>query len=155
MTKRQTKQKFIKERTPDPIKPLTAKQREYLEALKHHDQIIVTGCAGTGKSYIAGTWGADALRSNRVSKLVITRPNVPGGRSLGFFPGSLEDKLAPWVAPLVSILSDRLGAGAYDTAVKAGNIEIVPFEVMRGRTFENAFVILDETQNTTPHELKM
>jgi len=149
------REKFAAERTAEPIRPLTERQNDYLVALRTHPQIVVLGPAGTGKTYLAGTWGADLLRQRKVSKILITRPNVPGGRSLGFFPGTLEEKIAPWVVPLVDVLSKRMGAGAYDVALKNGDIQIVPFEVMRGRTFENSFVILDEAQNTTPEEIKM
>jgi phosphate starvation-inducible PhoH-like protein len=87
--------------------------------------------------------------------VVITRPNVPSGRSLGFFPGTLEEKIAPWVAPLTEAMKERMGAAAFEIALKTGDIEIVPFEVMRGRTFKNCLVILDEAQNTTVNEIKM
>jgi phosphate starvation-inducible PhoH-like protein len=87
--------------------------------------------------------------------VVITRPNVPSGRSLGYFPGTLEEKIAPWVAPLTEAMKERMGAAAFDIALKTGDIEIVPFEVMRGRTFKNCLVILDEAQNTTINEIKM
>ena len=149
------REKFAAERTAEPIRPLTPRQGEYLDVLRSSPQVVVLGPAGTGKTYLAGTWGADLLRQRRVSKILITRPNVPGGRSLGFFPGTLEEKIAPWVVPLVDVLSKRMGVGAFDVALKAGDIQIIPFEVMRGRTFENAFVILDEAQNTTPEEMKM
>jgi phosphate starvation-inducible protein PhoH and related proteins len=147
--------KFEEERNPPPITPLTAKQAEYLEALSAHSQVIVLGPAGTGKTYIAGTRAADLLRQRRIRKVVITRPNVPSGRSLGFYPGSLEEKIAPWVVPLTEAMKERMGEAAFDIAQKAGDIEVVPFEVMRGRTFKDCLVILDEAQNTTPAEIKM
>jgi len=150
------REKFAEERTMTThIQPLTPKQGEYLDALKSSEQVIVLGPAGTGKTYIAGSYGASQLRTGRVSKLVITRPNVPGGRSLGFFPGTMEEKIAPWVVPILDVLRQRLGGGVVDNGLRSGAIEIVPFEVMRGRTFDNAFVILDEAQNTTPAEIKM
>jgi phosphate starvation-inducible PhoH-like protein len=90
-----------------------------------------------------------------VSRIILTRPNVPCGRSLGFFPGSLEEKFAPWAAPVIEAIRDRMGAGAFDIAVKQGDIELVPFEVMRGRSWRDAFVLLDEAQNATPAEIKM
>jgi len=149
------REKFAEERTPSPIRPLTSKQGEYLEALRTSEQIVVLGPAGTGKTYLAGTWAADRLRGRRIDRIVITRPNVPGGRSLGFFPGTLEEKIAPWVVPLFDVIGARMGPGALDVALKSGAVTVVPFEVMRGRTFENAFVILDEAQNTDPVEMKM
>lgn len=152
---RNTKLKFAHERQPEPIKPLTKTQGVYMDALGSNEQIVVLGPAGTGKTFIAGTYAADCLRQNRVRKVIITRPNVPGGRSLGFFPGDLHEKVAPWVAPLTSVISDRMGAGAYDTALNKANIEIVPFEVMRGRSWDNSLIILDEAQNTLTSEMKM
>ncbi|GMA76635.1 hypothetical protein GCM10025880_30520 [Methylorubrum aminovorans] len=91
--------RFDEERNPAPIQPLTDKQGQYLDALASSSQVIVLGPAGTGKTFIAGTRAADLLRQRRIAKVVITRPNVPSGRSLGFFPGTLEEKIAPWVAP--------------------------------------------------------
>ncbi len=147
--------RFDEERNLSPIQPLTDRQGEYLDALALHPQVIVLGPAGTGKTYIAGTRAADLLRQRRIAKVIITRPNVPGGRSLGFFPGTLEEKIAPWVAPLTEAMKERMGAAAFEIALKAGDIEIVPFEVMRGRTFKDCLVILDEAQNTTTAEIKM
>ncbi len=154
-TSRLHRTRFDEERHLSPIQPLTERQAEYLDALGRSPQVIVLGPAGTGKTYIAGTRAADQLRQRRISKVVITRPNVPAGRSLGFFPGSLEEKIAPLVAPLTEAMKERMGAGAFEIALKAGDIEIVPFEVMRGRTFKDCLVILDEAQNTTTNEIKM
>lgn len=149
------KTKFEHERRPEPIRPLTPTQGEYLDALRTGQQVVVLGPAGTGKTFLAGTHAADQLRLRNVSRVLITRPNVPGGRSLGFFPGDLHEKIAPWVAPLTSVISDRMGVGAFEIALKNGHIEIVPFEVMRGRSWDNSLIILDEAQNTTPQEIKM
>ena len=154
-TSRIHRTRFDEERHPSPIQPLTERQGEYLDALARSAQVIVLGPAGTGKTYIAGTRAADLLRQRRIANVVITRPNVPSGRSLGFFPGTLEEKIAPWVAPLTEAMKERMGHAAFDIALKAGDIEIVPFEVMRGRTFKNCLVILDEAQNTTTSEIKM
>jgi len=146
---------FESERKPEPIHPKTQAQSEYLAALRSSDQVVVLGPAGTGKTFLAGTHAADQLRTKRRSKVVITRPNVPGGRSIGFFPGTLEEKIAPWVLPLTEVMKERMGTGAFEIALKNGDVEIVPFEVMRGRTFKDAVVILDEAQNTLPGEIKM
>jgi phosphate starvation-inducible PhoH-like protein len=152
---RRSKPKFEAERHLPPLQAMTLSQDLYITELKRSQQVIVMGPAGTGKTFIAGTWAADQLRQRKVSKIIITRPNVPGGRSLGFFPGTLEEKMAPWVVPLTETIKERMGSGAFDVALKRGDIEIVPFEVMRGRSFNNAIVILDEAQNTTPEEIKM
>jgi len=115
----------------------------------------VLGPAGTGKTWIAATHAADLLRNRQIDKIILTRPNVPCGRSLGFFPGKLEDKFAPWTVPITEAIKERIGRTPYDIAVKRGDIELVPFEVMRGRSWNNAFVILDEAQNASLAEIKM
>jgi phosphate starvation-inducible protein PhoH and related proteins len=146
--------KFEVERVLPPITALNPTQADYLDALRSTSQVVVLGPAGTGKTWIAATHAADLYRSRHVSKIILTRPNVPCGRSLGFFPGSLEDKFAPWAAPVVDAIKDRIGKAAYEIALKRGDIEMVPFEVMRGRSWKEAFVLLDEAQNTTPAEIK-
>jgi phosphate starvation-inducible PhoH-like protein len=146
--------KFDAERSLPPIKPLNPTQADYLDALRKFPQVIVLGPAGTGKTWIAATHAADLYRNRRIDKIILTRPNVPCGRSLGFFPGSLEDKFAPWAVPVADAIRERIGKAAYDIAVKTGDIEMVPFEVMRGRSWKNAFVLLDEAQNATPAEIK-
>ena len=149
------KNKFSQERIKPPIIPLNAKQADYLTALQASPQLIVTGPAGTGKTWIAASHAADLFRKGKVSKIILTRPTVPCGRSLGFFPGSLEEKFAPWATPIIEAIKERMGAAAYEIALKHGDIEMVPFEVMRGRSWKNAFIILDEAQNTTIAEIKM
>ena len=146
--------RFEAERAPPPIKALNPTQGDYLDALVSSPQVVVLGPAGTGKTWIAATHAADLYRNRQIGKIILTRPNVPCGRSLGFFPGSLEDKFAPWTVPVVEAIRDRIGQSAYDIAVKRGHIEMVPFQVMRGRSWKNAFVLLDEAQNTTPAEIK-
>jgi phosphate starvation-inducible PhoH-like protein len=146
--------KFEQERVLPPIKALNPTQAEYLDALRTQAQVIVLGPAGTGKTWIAATHAADLLRSRRIGKIILTRPNVPCGRSLGFFPGAMEDKFAPWATPLIEAIKERIGKAAYEIALKNGAIEMVPFEVMRGRSWKNAFVLLDEAQNTSPAEIK-
>lgn len=146
--------KFESERVLPPIKPLNPTQADYLDVLRKFPQVIVLGPAGTGKTWIAATHAADLYRNRRIDKIILTRPNVPCGRSLGFFPGSLEDKFAPWAVPVADAIKERIGKAAYDIALKHGAIELVPFEVMRGRSWRNSFVLLDEAQNATPTEIK-
>lgn len=147
--------KFVAERAAPPIKALNPTQARYLAALRRHAQVVVIGPAGTGKTFIAATHAADLYRNGRVERIILTRPNVPCGRPLGFFPGSLEQKFSPWAAPVIEAVKERMGKAAFDIAVKRGDIELVPFEVMRGRSWRDAFVLLDEAQNTTPAEMKM
>ncbi len=146
--------KFDHERNLAPIKPLTSTQADYLDALRTSPQIVVLGPAGTGKTWIAATHAADLYRHKQISKIIITRPNVPCGRSLGFFPGSLRDKFAPWASPITEAIKERIGTAAYEIALKNDGIEMVPFEVMRGRSWKDAFVLLDEAQNATTAEIK-
>lgn len=146
--------KFSAARALPPIEPLTAAQASYLAALRSSPQVIVVGPAGTGKTWIAATYAADLYRTRKIARIVLSRPNVPCGRSLGFFPGSLNEKFAPWAAPVIEAIKERIGKAAFDIALKNGDIEMVPFEVMRGRSWKDAFVLLDEAQNTTPAEMK-
>jgi phosphate starvation-inducible PhoH-like protein len=146
--------KFEAERTLPPIKALNPTQADYLDALRLSPQVIVLGPAGTGKTWIAATHAADLYRNKRIDKIILTRPNVPCGRSLGYFPGTIEEKFAPWAAPVIEAIKERMGKGAYEVALKNGAIELLPFEVMRGRSFKNAFVLLDEAQNCTVAEIK-
>lgn len=138
-----------------PLVPKNPAQKNYIECIHRFPQVFVTGPAGTGKTYIAAAIAADMFNRREVRKIILTRPNIPAGKSLGFFAGTIEDKIAPWVVPLTEVLEERLGKGKFEIALKRKDIEIVPFEVMRGRSFNNAFVILDEGQNLTPHEMKM
>lgn len=149
------KRKFEAERSAPPIVPMNARQAEYLARLRSHPQVFVLGPAGTGKTWIAATHAADLYRRGEITKIILTRPNVPCGRSLGFFPGTLEAKFAPWAVPVTDAIRERLGKAVFDLAVKQGDIEVVPFEVMRGRSWRDAFILLDEAQNTTLAEMKM
>ena len=109
--------KFETERILPPIKPLNPTQANYLDALRTSPQVIVLGPAGTGKTWISATFAADLLRGGRIDKIILTRPNVPCGRSLGYFPGSMEDKFAPWAAPVAEAIKDRIGKAAYEIAM--------------------------------------
>ena len=134
----------------------TYNQKIYAKALNEDPLIFVTGCAGTGKTYMAATQAAKMYYEGKISKIVVTRPNVAaGGRDIGFFKGGLKEKMAPWVAPLIDVLSKHLGKIKVEKMLEDGNIVIEPFSVMRGKSFDDAFIILDEAQNTTYDELKM
>ena len=149
------KKKFSAERSAPPILAMNEMQARYLAHLRAAEQIFVLGPAGTGKTWVAATHAADLYRRGSIERIILTRPNVPCGRSLGFFPGTLENKFAPWAVPVTDAIRDRLGPAVYDVAVKNGAIEVVPFEVMRGRSWRDAFILLDEAQNTTVAEMKM
>lgn len=135
--------------------PKNKNQELYIKALKDAQQTVVLGPAGTGKTFIAATYAAKLLADKEVSKIVLTRPNVSSGKSIGFFPGTLEEKMAPWLGPVVDVLTKHLGQYKVQDMIKRGVIQVIPFETMRGRSFEDSFVLLDEAQNTTPHEMKM
>lgn len=154
-TRRKTNYKGAAEKNTIELLGKSVKQTEYIDALGSADQVIVLGPAGTGKTYIAATAACNLYITKKIDKIIITRPNVAAGKSIGYFPGTLEEKMMPWVMPVLEILHRHLSKGVVDTGIKSGNIEIAPFETMRGRSFEDAFVILDEAQNVTPHEMKM
>lgn len=137
------------------VQPLNYIQGEYLEAIKHNDVIFGIGSAGTGKTYIAASYAASELFHRRVSKVILTRPNVETGRGLGFLPGTLEEKYAPYLLPFDAIFSKALGKGFYEYALKNNDIEPTPLGFLRGTTFENCIVLLDEAQNCTKEEMKM
>jgi len=154
-TKRATTYKGAGAKKPVILVGKTPKQDEYIKALETADQVIVYGPAGTGKTYIAATKACNLYLTKTIDKIIITRPNVPAGPTLGLFKGSMEEKMDEWVKPVFEVLVKHLSLGTVETGIKLGNIEVIPFETMRGRSFENAFIILDEAQNVTPHEMKM
>lgn len=138
------------------LTPKTPNQSIYAKALANDPLILVTGCAGTGKTYMAATQAAKMYSEGLIDKIIITRPNVAvGGKGIGFFPGTLEQKMQPWVAPIVDVLIKHLGRGAVDIMLKHEVVKIEPFETLRGRSFDSAFIILDEAQNCTYEELKL
>lgn len=137
------------------VLPRNDRQAEYLKALQESDQVIVFGPSGTGKTYVVSSYAANLFHLKHINKIVITRPHVAVGKDIGFLPGTLEEKSAPWALPVLDVLEKHLGKGVVDTALKAGNIEVAPLALMRGRSFEDSFIICDESQNITFHELKM
>jgi phosphate starvation-inducible protein PhoH and related proteins len=154
-TKKKSKYQEKTELHLKTIRPKTERQAEYLGCLLSAPQTIVMGPAGTGKTYLSAAVAANQLISKRIEKIVLTRPNVAAGRALGFLPGTMEEKIGPWVVPFTDVIRQYMGDGAFEVAMKNGTIDIVPFEIMRGRTFNDAFIILDEAQNTSPQEIKM
>jgi phosphate starvation-inducible protein PhoH and related proteins len=137
------------------LTPMNERQRLYINALETRNQIIVLGPAGTGKTYIAATYAAKMLQEGTIDRIVITRPNVASGNRLGFDPGTALEKMMGWVVPVLDVLRKHLGSDLVFQYIKSGQIEFASFEKMRGRSFEDCFVILDEAQNVTPHEMKM
>lgn len=138
-----------------PIRPKTVGQASYIDAIRTHTVTFALGPAGTGKTYLAMAMAVAALKRRDVGRVVLTRPVVEAGESLGFLPGTLEEKLDPYVRPLYDALFDMVDAEKAATMVDQGVIEIAPLAFMRGRTLNDAFVILDEAQNTTLPQIKM
>ena len=137
------------------IYPKTLGQKEYYYALKHNDVVFGIGPAGTGKTYLAVVFAVQELKNNEVKKIILTRPAVEAGENLGFLPGDLKEKVDPYLRPLYDALYDMLGQEQTERLIEKGTIEIAPLAYMRGRTLEDAYVILDEAQNTTDAQMKM
>lgn len=137
------------------IYPKILGQKSYYYALKNNDVVFGIGPAGTGKTYLAVVFAVAALKNNEVKKIILTRPAVEAGENLGFLPGDLKEKVDPYLRPLYDALYDMLGVEQTEKLMEKGVIEIAPLAYMRGRTLEDAYVILDEAQNTTDNQMKM
>lgn len=138
-----------------PIKPKTLGQKEYAQAIVKNTVTICIGPAGTGKTYLAVAKAVKAFKNHEVSKIILTRPAVEAGEKLGFLPGDLQNKVDPYLRPLYDALFDMLGPESFQRNFDKGAIEVAPLAYMRGRTLDDAFIILDEAQNTTPEQMKM
>lgn len=138
--------------------PLTAKtpaQQLYINALLSSPMVIAFGPSGSGKTYVPTVMAGNLYATRQINKIILTRPVVSVGKSLGSLPGELRDKFSPWLAPTLSILKEQLGAGEVDTAVKNGHIQFCPMETMRGSSFNDAMVLIEEAQNLTVEELAL
>ena len=138
-----------------PVKAKTLGQKKYVDSIKNNTVVFGIGPAGTGKTYLAVALAVDAFRQKTVNRIILTRPAVEAGEKLGFLPGDLQNKVDPYLRPLYDALADMLGAEGYQKYFERGLIEVAPLAYMRGRTLDNAFIILDEAQNTTPEQMKM
>ena len=141
--------------TKEPLKALTKRQGQYIKAVYTGEQVFTLGPAGTGKTYIAAMIAADMLADGKIEKIVLSRPAVGVDEEHGFLPGSIQQKIAPWIVPFTEVMQKRLGKDRFRQAMSNGEIEVVPIAYMRGRTFNNALVFLDEAQNTTYSQIKM
>ena len=137
------------------IKAQTANQRKLVESMRKNDMVFAIGPAGTGKTYVGVALAVQALKSKEVKRIILTRPAVEAGENLGFLPGDLKEKLDPYMQPLYDALRDMIPAEKLESYIEKGVIQIAPLAFMRGRTLDNAFVILDEGQNTTHAQMKM
>lgn len=138
-----------------PIKTKTIGQSAFINATKRNDIVFSIGPAGTGKTYLAVALAVKALKNGDVSRIILTRPAVEAGESLGFLPGDLKEKIDPYLKPLYDALFEIMGSEAYERNAARGHIEIAPLAYMRGRTLNDSFIILDEAQNTTKEQMKM
>src|SRR6202789_1737548 len=137
------------------VQPKSPNQRRYLEAIEHHDMVFGVGPAGTGKTYLAVAMAISALLNNKVNRIILARPAVEAGERLGFLPGTLQEKIDPYLRPLYDALFDMLEPERVERYLEKNVIEIAPIAFMRGRTLNDSFVILDEAQNTTSEQMKM
>src|SRR3954466_11259871 len=137
------------------LAPKTVNQRRYLEAIERNDLVFGIGPAGTGKTYLAVAMGVSALLNKQVSRIILTRPAVEAGERLGFLPGTLQEKIDPYLRPLYDALYDMVDSERVEKMLERGVIEVAPIAFMRGRTLNDAFIIVDEAQNTTPEQMKM
>ena len=138
-----------------PIKPKTLGQKAYVDAIRKNMIVFGLGPAGTGKTYLAMAMAITAFKNNEVSRIILTRPAIEAGEKLGFLPGDLQSKVDPYLRPLYDALYQIMGAESFAKNMEKGLIEVAPLAYMRGRTLDNAFIILDEAQNTTPAQMKM
>jgi len=138
-----------------PVKAKTVGQQKYVDAVQKNIMTIGVGPAGTGKTYLAVACAVAAFRAKTINRIILTRPAVEAGEKLGFLPGDLHNKVDPYLRPLYDALFDMMGAEAFQRYMERGNIEVAPLAYMRGRTLDDAFIILDEAQNTTSEQMKM
>ena len=138
-----------------PIYAKTLNQKHYIQAMHKNDLVFAIGPAGTGKTYVAVMHAVSKLKDGSIKKIILTRPAVEAGESLGFLPGDLKEKVDPYLRPLYDALNEAIGSKQTEELIEKGTIEIAPLAYMRGRTLENAYVILDEAQNTTTNQMKL
>lgn len=139
----------------EPLRARSDRQLQLIRAIKASDQVFTLGPAGTGKTFVPTAMAADMLLSKKISQIILSRPAVEAGEKLGFLPGKLEQKIAPWVIPFIDVLEQRLGKVNVAQLMKDGVIRVEDFAHMRGRTFNDAVILLDEAQNTTVAQMKM
>ncbi len=137
------------------ITPKTEKQKEYIDAIKNYDIVFSVGPAGTGKTYLAMAMAVNALKRQEISRIILARPAIEAGEKLGYLPGNVQDKVSPYLRPLYDALYDMMEPSMIEDYIDMGIIEVAPLAYMRGRTLNDAFIILDEAQNSTPEQMKM
>lgn len=148
-------QDFQIRRSNAPIAPRNKTQQQYIRSIENNQLTFATGPAGTGKTWLCAAMAVEALQMGEVKKIVITRPVVEAEENMGFLPGTIEEKFAPYFTPFREVLEERLGTGHVKALIKAGQIEMAPLAYMRGRSFKSCFVVLDEAQNTREGQMKL
>lgn len=138
-----------------PLRPLTERQATYLQLIKNNTIVFATGCAGTGKTFVAGSYAAEQLKEGNIERIIVTRPAVECGESFGFLPGELEEKYEPYIEPFRDVLNRRLGKSQVQYFMSHGQIAAKPLSFMRGSNFNDCLVIFDEAQNSTVEQMKM
>lgn len=155
---KKVKEKFQHERedkvNESPLKPMNPLQADYIRYIREKDVVIATGFAGTSKTYIPTVMACDEFRAGNIDYIYITRPAISNSKSLGFFAGDLVQKMENWLGPVLSVMKERLGRGALEIAIKRGEIQFIPFEVIKGYSFKKAFILLDEAEDITVDEAK-
>lgn len=156
---RRIKGKFLEERVEKinnkPLVPMNERQAEYINAINKYDLVIATGYAGSSKTFIPATMAADAFMKGTISKVFLCRPNISSSKSLGFFSGDANEKLFNWLQPIISVMRARMGAVAFDLALKEENIQLIPLETIKGSSFgKEAWVLVDEAEDLTIEEVK-
>lgn len=150
--------KYLEERTHVqklvPLKPMNEKQAEYIRLLNEKDMVIATGYPGTSKTFIPTMMACDLFRLNKIDRIIFSRPNISNSKSLGMFKGSAEEKMTMWLAPVISILNERIGAAALEIALKHGQIVFLPLETIKGFSAENCWFIVDEAEDISKDEAK-
>lgn len=157
MSRSKRKDSFMRELNSSAafhIQPKNATQNYLLESIENNTMTVCIGPAGTGKTYCTGMKAAQLYLKGKYDKIIITRPNVSTGRSLGYFKGSVEEKMTPWLKPILNVLQSGIGSGRFECDMRQGNIEIQPLETIRGNSFENCIIICDESQNLNMEEIK-
>lgn len=156
-THRAIKEKFMNQREEDiqskPLLPMNEKQKEFMKLIRTKSCVIATGFAGTSKSYIPAAMAADLYRLGKVKKIIVTRPAISSSKSIGFLKGDVNEKMQNWLGPIISVLKERMGGGAYDVALNSGDIQFIPLETMKGCSFNNSFVIIEEASDLTKEEI--
>lgn len=157
MSRTKKKESFVRELQSSAafhIEPKNPTQSYLLSSIENNTMTVCIGPAGTGKTYCSGMKAAQLYLKGKYDKIIITRPNVSTGRSLGYFKGSVEEKMTPWLKPIINVLEQGLGKGRFECDMKQGRIEIQPMETIRGNSFENCIIICDESQNLQMEEIK-